>query len=141
MIEAVIRERIKGHVTGIKSVLDGTALAALNQSTTLIYPSAFVFTAGESGVDDNGLVGSTGQRRVQWIAIVIAVRNVRNPSGGEIRADMEALRNQIDAALFGWQPTEAHEPMFFRRGAMMELKDATLWWQDEYQTAFQRRTA
>lgn len=140
MIEEDIRAHIKASVPALRDVKDGAALAALNQSTTLTFPVAFVFIIGETGVDDYGMVGSVGQRRMQRVAVVLAVRNVRDATRGDIKADMEALRAQVDAALFGWQLSAAHEPMFFKRGAMLELKDATLWWQDEYQTAFQRRS-
>lgn len=140
MIEAAIRARIKSAAPTFKSVRDGIALAALSQTTTLSFPLAFVLTVGELGAADYGMVGSTGQRRIQRVAVVLAVRNVRDATGGEIKADIEALRSQVDTALFGWQPSPEHEPLVFRHGALLEFKDATLWWQDEYETAYQRRT-
>lgn len=102
-------------------------------------PCAYVYNMSESGTDSRYLTGMVAQKRQQRVAVALVVKNVRDMQGAAASQDMDALRVQTDAALFGWTPDAVYAPLIFVSGRFLGFKDGQLWWQDEYTTHFDRR--
>jgi hypothetical protein len=138
MLRDLIIAHLKAQVPSLKKV--GMAMdlnAAMNE--TKQFPCAFVMSIAETGAANRYMTGAVAQKRTQRIAVLLAVRNVRDATGQAADTDMDALRSQTDAALFGWQANDTHSPLVFSAGKIMGLINGNLWWQDEYTTEFDRR--
>lgn len=140
-LSALLIARIKSSVPALLDVFTGADLAALKEGQPLRSPTAFVFMLNEAGGANRYMTGAVAQKRSQQVAVVLAVRNVRDATGAKAQLDVDGLRAQVDAALFGWSPNAAiYDPLTFQRGGLVELSNGWIWWQDEYLTQFDRRT-
>lgn len=138
MIPAII-DRLKQQVPELRKVGISADLQSAQADTGNLFPRAYVMQVAEQGGANGGMTNAVIQERIQRFAIVLAARNVRDLRGESASADMTTLRDKVDTALFGWQPTPAHGPSMFSSGRLVALLDGQLWWQDEYTTATQRR--
>ena len=75
------------------------------------------------------------QRVPTEIAVVLAARNRRDGRGQHLVTELESLRDQVRGVLLGWMPPGADGPVVYRRGQLMRLTDAAVWWQETYQAA------
>ncbi len=66
--------------------------------------------------------------------IVIRAVNRRDRRGEAAAEDVEALRERVRAAVYGWEPDGASAPLLLRRGALLDAAQGEVWWQDEYET-------
>jgi len=139
MLRDLIIARLKAQVSGLRKVGTAADLAGAQADTQNQFPCAFVLVLAEQGGAPRYMSGLTAQKRTPRIAVVLAVKNVRDMIGNASGGDMELLRQQTDAALFGWMPDGDHAPLIFASGKLMGLLGGELWWQDEYTTEFDRR--
>jgi len=133
-LSSLVIARIKAQVPELLDVLTGADLAAINTTPPLRYPCAYVYSLSESGNDNRYMTGMTAQRRTQAVGVLLLVRNVRDAVGHAAKVDLDALRIKLDAALFGYVPAPEYEPLIFTRGALVQLADGVLLWQDDYTT-------
>jgi hypothetical protein len=138
MLHDLIVAQIKTAVPELKKVSLVADLASA-KADAKSFPCAYVLTLSEQGGLPRYMSGVVAQQRTARIGVVLAVRNVRDAAGTAAAGDMDALRAQVDAALFGWKPDEAHGALIFTGGALLALLDGEVWWRDEYTTAFDRR--
>ena len=94
--------------------------------------TVFVLYADERA-EDNTLVGTVRQRCTVGVAIVLAITNRRDKRGAAALSEIETARAVVMGLLLGWQPPDAHGPVTYRHGRVLDLNRATLWWQDEYE--------
>jgi len=138
LIDLVIA-RLKSQVPNLKKVGTAADLGLAKGDASNQYPRAYVMVVAEHGSQNRYMTGAVAQERQVHLAVVLVARNVRDAAGAAAGADMEVLRQVTDAALFGWTPTEVHQPLVFSTGKLLTLLDGELWWQDEYATAYDRR--
>jgi len=138
MLRDLIIERLKTGVPALKRVSSAADLASAKADAKQ-FPCAYVMTLAEQGGEARYMTGLVAQRRIVKIGVVLAVKNVRDATGMAAGGDMDALRSQTDAALFGWRPDNDHEALIFSGGKLLALIDGEVWWQDEYTTEFDRR--
>ncbi len=138
MLRDLVIERLKADMPSLRKVGTAADLAAARTDAKQ-FPCAYVLTLSERGSSARFMTGLVAQQRIQRIGLVLAVRNVRDAAGAAASVDMDALRTQTDAALFGWKPNEVHDALVFESGKLLALIDGEVWWQDEYTTGFDRR--
>lgn len=138
MLRDLVIERLKANIPALRNVSTAADLASAKIDAKQ-FPCAYVLLLAEQGGAARYMTGLVAQQRIQRIGVVLAVRNVRDAVGSAASVDMDALRTQTDAALFGWKPDEAHEALIFSSGKLLALIDGEIWWQDEYTTEFDRR--
>lgn len=135
----LVAARLKLKVSGLGMVGDAADLASIRRET-LQFPAAFVVLLADKG-GQNGLNSgnSVSQRREQRLGVVLAVRNIRSGQGADALHEIDALRQQVDAALIGWQPGtgDTYDPVLFSAGKLLDMSNGEMWWQDEYLTAYQ----
>ena len=139
MLRELVIARLRAQVPDLRRVGSALDLAGARAEIKGQYPCAFVMTVAEAGGPARYMTGRVAQKRTPRIAVVLMVRNMRDGTGLAASSDMDALRAQTDAALFGWLPDELHSPLVFSSGKLLGLLDNELWWQDEYTTEFDRR--
>lgn len=130
-------DRIRASIPDLREVLGSAELAAVQDSYRST-PSAWVIAIDEVA-QDSSLISTTAQRVTARMGVILAVRNARDPRGEAGHDDLETLRDALKTALLGWAPTVEHDPATYVSGSLLKLTDATLWWQDEFQTTFYLR--
>lgn len=138
MLSDDVLTRIKAQVSGLQSTGIAANLAAIKRGTTK-FPAVFVVPKSRRGNGNRYMTGVVAQKREVRVQIVMAVRNISGVAGGNAITDIEQLYDLVDAALFGWCPSAAHDPLMLVDGQMVEMQDGECWWIDEYVTAFDRR--
>lgn len=138
MLSDLVLARIAAQVSGLGSTGIAANLAAIHAGTVK-FPVVFVVPKNRRGNGNRYLTGAVAQKREVRIQVVMAVRNIGGAAGSKAIADIEQLCDLVDAALFGWSPSTAHDPLLLESGQMVEMTDGVCWWIDEYVTAFDRR--
>lgn len=133
----LVRDRL---ISEVPALIDVAGASDIPSAETELkrYPSAFVLLVRESA-GRNSLTNAVSQRVAQTVGVLLAVRNLRSASGQDARVDLEQLRGEVRTALLNWEPDTDHEPVEFRRGALLKMSDRVLWWLDEFETAHQVR--
>lgn len=138
MSATAILARINAQVPGLGSTGIAANLAAIKKST-LTFPAVFVVPMNRKGGANRYMTGTVAQKRELHYQVVMAVRNISGAQGGKAITDIEQLYELVDAAIFGYYVSEAHDPIVLVDGAMNEIHDGICWWIDEYATAVDRR--
>jgi len=124
--------RIRESVREFREVSGAASLEAVMEGRVL-HPGAYVFPES-SKVGENRLVGAIAQRESLVYAIVIVTRNVRDAKGADSDDESEYLRDEIRAALLGWQPEGAGLPLEHAGGELIIMKDGILYYLERYRT-------
>lgn len=91
-------------------------------------PIAFVYSGKEVGMESE-LINKISQRVPQRFCIIIAAANTDG-----VDEPLEDVRDQIKAALTGWSPDAAHDPVEFVDGDVLDVSKRMIWWRDTYTT-------
>lgn len=79
------------------------------------------------------VIGPPRQEHVVAISVLLRVP-VRQEDDSESVSGLEAVRDQVDAALLGWTPPGATGPVTHRSGKALDRQDEGVeWWRDIYQ--------
>lgn len=128
-IRQTIEDRIRETVSELRQV-EGAAGLEFIRNGKMSPPAAFVVEVANSTTQ--GIEGC--QQVMESYAVILVVHNRRDPQGGDASDNCRLLRDQVAQALIGWQPSDTHHPVAYFRGSLVGLSDATLSWQDIYQT-------
>lgn len=132
-IRALIEARIKAQVTDFKEVRGAADLSNVLQNRVAA-PACYVFQESDQP-SKNNLVNAVSQRVVDQLAVVIVVRNVRDPRGSDAADVSEALRDWVRAALVGWIPASTHEQIEYAGSRLISFADGFFITKDSYRTA------
>ena len=131
-------DRIRDQATVIRGAYGTADLAAVSGEVS---GNAYVYPLQEvSGQNMRGM-NALEQQVTQRMAVVLVARNVRDGRGEAALTDLEAMRADLWRVLAGWRPGTGYEMVEHRRGALLSLDGATIWWQDEFETRFYRQAA
>ncbi len=125
---------LRNSVAGIAELEEAQGATVLNT------PYAYVFLLGEQAREDT-LITGISQKVIVTFAIVTVVANVCGPvvlKGPTVSA-LPGVRVPIIDTVLGWQHTADHDPTTYRQGRLIQVKNKSLWWQDEFQTAYYLR--
>ncbi len=79
------------------------------------------------------VIGPPRQEHVVAISVLLRAP-VRREADSESVSGLEAVRDQVDAALLGWTPPGATGPVTHRSGRVLDREDEGVeWWRDIYQ--------
>ncbi|MBF0155144.1 MAG: hypothetical protein HQM03_22060 [Magnetococcales bacterium] len=128
-VRSIIEERIRTQIPGLRQVAGAAGLGTIGTGR-VIPPAAFVVEAANTAGE--AIEGS--QQVTESIAVVVVVDNRRDPRGADASDTCRQWRDQVSAALLGWRPSPAHDPITYIRGSLVALTETTLSWQELYQT-------
>lgn len=142
MIDAVIA-RLKECAPSLKSVESAAELAALTVAPPLHrMPAAYVIPLAERAGDNLAATLVTRQRVATQIGVVLVVAGrIADAKGGAQVVAIQTPREEIRAALLGWEPVAGHEPLQYVGGELLEFAGGAVWWQDDFATAYHIRSA
>lgn len=127
-----IIERLQG--ANLSLDIKGAADLASAKSDQL-RDTVFVIPLDEAAAA-NTLINGVRQLVTLGVGVVFALSNRRDRRGQGATDEIHSRREQIRQALLGWQPDDAADVISYRRGRLLDIQDATVWWQDEYETQY-----
>lgn len=134
LIDEVIAH-LKTSVAALKKVAGAVDFASAGMDLKTNLPAAYVLPLAEKA-DPNQLADGVLQKVGARFGVVIAVSNLRDARGEQAHSGLDPLRSAVIAALLGWAPSDAHDPVEFVSGRILNFADGVLWWQDEFTTAY-----
>lgn len=102
---------------------------ASTEPNALTPPCAFIVPLSEKGAN----VSNANQKLTVQLAVVSVVQNVADYRGSEVVVELEAIRDQIKAALIGWQDAIGNSAVRFVGGDTNYFDDMILSWMDRFE--------
>lgn len=126
--------RLKSQLTGFRKIGGAADLEAIGNG---VVPAPAVFLLpGKEVASDMEFAGDTIQRVAARFSLVLAISNKGSAQGEGALGELEPFRDQFKAALLGWVPASHFDPVSFAGGDLLPFGNATLWWLDEFKTAY-----
>ena len=131
---AEIETRLDAEVADLKLVAGAAEFAALKTNPPKSkQPAAYVVPLSDRA-GRNTRINAVAQQVTARVAVVLALGNLGDRRGDSASKTIETLRGDVRAALLGWAPTAADDPMEYVAGRVLALRDGVVWWQDEFRT-------
>jgi hypothetical protein len=135
MLLTPIISRLQGQCPALRQVL-----YALTGAVPTSYPAAYVYPLNDSA-GDNPFIGAHSQIITSRFGVEIMLKHAgQAASGGPAAEALETIRAEILAALKGWQPSLAHEPIAYAAGRLLSFDAGMAIWREEYVTRYDART-
>ena len=135
---AEIEERLKAEAPSLKSVQGAVEFAAIKANPPKNrQPAAYVLPLRERPGPNRVAVNAVRQRNAVQFAVVLALGNLKDRRGGTASKAIKAVRDEVRAALVGWQPTADMEMVEYAGGGAVDFRDGVVWWQDDFTTSEQ----
>ena len=136
MLLSPIVARLKAQCPLLRLVEPGLAPAV-----PAAHPAAYIFPLRVIA-RPNELLGVHDQQITESLGVELTIRNAARASTGKGAADeLEAVRQQVYAALAGWPIDPSHVPFNYVGGALIEFDAGNAVWRDEYATETYLRIA
>lgn len=122
----------------------GYTVAGLAQlSAAASYPQTVMLwiVPLDERAEANLTVGGVYQKISSRLGVVFRIRDVSDPRGEASLRILEGVRDEVRGVLGGWSPGSEHAPLELRAGALLEIAEGAVWWQDIYETYINRRLA
>ena len=126
------RERLKSETDlEVKRVADLASARGEHRRDT----AYVMYSSDDASPNESGVTGAVRQLHTVGVDVVYAVTNRRSASGDEAVEEIERVREQVLAALVGWEPPSGDSEIVYRRGRVLSFTTGTLWWQDSFEVA------
>ncbi|MCC6195715.1 MAG: hypothetical protein IT518_14725 [Burkholderiales bacterium] len=132
--------RLKTIAAFKQNVAGAAAYAQAITGGFRVVPAAFVIPLAETTLANPFGNQVVQQQFTARLGVVIAVQNKRDPLGGQATADRDALREAVFAKLLGWPPAPGFGGFEWAGGALLDLTDQVLFWQDDFTSDGVRRS-
>ena len=125
MIEDQIRARLAA-LPATFALVEGAAELSLVAGQPKAFPAAYVFES-EKAAAPNERLNAVLQRIEADYAIVLVAKSVAAASGAAALTQLRPLETAVLAALIGWQPTGADQPITFTSSTITRVAAGTVW--------------
>lgn len=126
--------RLKDQVATLREVGGAADFEAAVDNGPRQLPAAFVIDLSMTPAANPDGTGGISQHTTFRFAVVLVLQNVRDPRGEAAQADMIIMRKSVMGALHGWSPFQDFDPIEIGPGRLLQFRDLTLWWQDDFVT-------
>ena len=79
-------------------------------------------------------VGKPLQETIITFGFVIGIQSLNDATGEKGLASLEALRESLRESLFGWSPSNEHEPVNLSNSDLVGFAANGMWWLDRFTT-------
>ena len=124
-VDGKSRFRLVDSALSLSSVLS----KPINQS-----PVAYVVPVAERPGRNERTIGTAMQSLDITFGVVIALTNRNDPTGKRGNAVLQALRDEVRQALFGWSPNVEHHSILLGPGDLVSMDKNGIWWLDKFTT-------
>jgi hypothetical protein len=131
---ADIEERIRDHDQAngrrFRQVAGAADIEAV-MAGRVTPPGAYVIRLGRKSGRNRAATGVSQAVAVSF-AVMLVIADRRGDRGTDSSDEMEALCDQVQAALLNWAPPGARRGLEYAGGRLTSRKDARLYWQEVY---------
>lgn len=138
---AEIRDHLKANVGALIEVGLAKEFGSLREGS-IRWPSAYVLPMAEQASENRYAHDKICDQRVIFrFAVILAVRDIGDRRSSGAMETLPEIRDPIVEALATFVPTNADTACIPRQGRLVSSisKDGGLFWQDDFNTAFNRR--
>ena len=136
-----VAARVKAAVTELRTVGVAADYAAVKNLRDFPSPCAYVLLAQEQYQENQPGHGKRGQQvptpqvgRVSF-GVVVAGRNYREQSGGQLAGEINLMLQKVRSCLQGWVPdVPGARPLQIQQGDLLQYDDAVSLWCDVWRT-------
>lgn len=114
--------------------VEGAAEYARLADAVLDPPCAYVLALAEDAAG-NTLANAVSQRITVRFGVLLCVRSLTDATGAAGIEALDDLRGEVRLALLGWAPPDG-DPIEYASGALLDVVDGELWWQDVWRSAY-----
>ena len=136
---ASIAQRLQDQVPALLLVGGAAKLEEAAHALTAM-PAAFVIPGKEDASASAWGNQLVEQQVAIEVAIVLAVRNLADATGGAAVDALKPIRDQVRDALLNWTPDGAVDGLQYRGGTLLQVANAEIWWADTYSTTYMIRS-
>lgn len=142
MIRAAdLASHLRGAVAELRHV--GTARDfATARAGSIVHPSAWIIVLGENAQPNRYQTSALVDQRVTArFGVILAARDIGDRTGARAVGDIEEMRTRIIGAMASHVPTGCETACTPVSGRLLSGigRDGAMFWQDDFQTAFNRR--
>ena len=130
-VRKLIELRIKEGLPGVFREVGGAADLEAGLAGSRVDKACYVFRAREKVGPNTTASGPVVQACTPMFGVVIRIRSVKDPKGGDVSDVIEALGDQVDAALLGYRPTD-RGGLERGEGSLVKWENGYMSWQQLY---------
>lgn len=132
MIVAIVEAlKTRTNATFAGRIAGAAEFAVLSPDAKLAMPAAYVIPLDDSAqpnTSDNGY----SQLVRDGFAVIVVLSNTSDELGNSSVAQVQPIRNVLNAALLSWKPDSEHGPIEYEGGQLLDIDRARLYYQFEY---------
>lgn len=132
MIVAIVEAlKTRTNATFAGRIAGAAEFAILSPDAKLAMPAAYVIPLDDSAqpnTSDNGY----SQLVRDGFAVIVVLSNTSDELGNSSVAQVQPIRNVLNAALLSWAPDSEHGPIEYEGGQLLDIDRARLYYQFEY---------
>lgn len=128
LIIAALRARCSSFTNRIAGAAQ---FKLLPESAALAVPCAFVIPLDDNPSESRSQ-NSVRQSLTDSFAVIVALSNVADERGQGSAHTVDTLRNELWAALLGWQPSDRYDGISYDGGSIVAIDRARLWYQFDF---------
>lgn len=131
------QDRLNSAQTDLKKV--GLAASIPEARKNLKQDPAAFFIPVSDRAGANAFGNAVHQTVTIQIGVLIAIKHAGAITGKKNIDELTVIRKQIDSVLLAWEPADATDMVIYSGGRLIGFNDQVLWYQDIYQTTYDRR--
>jgi hypothetical protein len=134
---SLVIDHLKASVADLHERIEGaTSLAAIGETGAIQGQKGFVVPLQERAARNSLSANAVRQRVTDQIGVVVAVRNVRDLRGEAAHdGGLDTIRGQVMTAMIGWVPATGYNHFEYAGGALLKIKDGTVYWLFRFETS------
>lgn len=131
IVQIVEALKSRTNATFSGRIAGAAEFAALSPDAKLAMPSAYVIPLDDSA-QPNGSDNGYSQIVRDGFAVIVVLSNDADELGNSSVAQVQPIRNVLNAALLSWSPDSEHGPIEYEGGQLLDVDRARLYYQFEY---------
>ncbi|EKE78431.1 phage tail terminator protein [Oceanibaculum indicum] len=138
-----VTTRLRAEVTDLRSVEGAAELSELlgKKIMPARLPAAFVLPLGDDAGGDAYATGLMSQQVTETVAVLVIDKVSGDARGGKSWSrGIVPLKHSVFDALHNWKPGESNDPLQYRRGRLVAVNAAGVFYQLDFQSAWYLRT-
>ena len=132
MIVAIVEAlKTRTNATFAGRIAGAAEFALISPDAKLAVPAAYVIPLDDSA-QPNGSDNGYSQIVRDGFAVIVVLSNTADEIGKSSVAQIQPIRNVLNAALLSWKPDAEHGPIEYEGGQLLDIDRARLYYQFEY---------
>lgn len=131
IVQIVEALKIRTNATFAGRIAGAAEFAALSPDAKLSLPAAYVIPLDDSAQPNTSENGYSQIVR-DGFAVIVVLSNDADELGKSSVAQVQGIRNILNASLLSWSPDSEHGPIEYEGGQLLDVDRSRLYYQFEY---------